>query len=366
MKRICLVIPSLQPGGMERVMSELSHFFSEKKEIDLHLVMYGKNRDVFYSIPKNITIHKPEWEFDNNKRAFNTVKTLYFLRKKIQEIQPDTILSLGEYWNSFVLLSLYGLDYPIYVSDRCQPDKNLGFFHEYLRKWLYPKAAGVIAQTKTAKSIFSEKKLNKNIKVIGNPIYSIQPPGHKIKKENIILTVGRLIESKHHDRLIHIFNSINPGDWKLVIVGGNALKQQGRERLNSIIEEYGIEDSVELTGTVSDVEKYYNISKIFAFTSSSEGFPNVIGEAMSAGLPVIAYDCIAGPSDLIDDNQNGFLIPLFNEKEFAEKLKKLIHNDELRKSMGRESRQKIEANSLEVIGEKYYLFIVNDYENPSN
>ena len=129
-KIICLVIPSLQAGGMERVMSELAWHFSTKKEVELHLVLYGINQEIFYTLPDNIVIHKPKFRFKNSFRLFYTLKTLGYLRKTISRIKPDTVLSFGEYWNSFVLLSLLFKKYPVYVSDRSQPNKSLGRIHE--------------------------------------------------------------------------------------------------------------------------------------------------------------------------------------------------------------------------------------------
>lgn len=97
MKRIALVIPSLQAGGMERVMSELSNHFVSKDEVDLHIILYGIRRDIFYSISNKITVHKPDFEFDSSKRLWNTIKTLWFLRKKLKKLEVDAALSFGEY-----------------------------------------------------------------------------------------------------------------------------------------------------------------------------------------------------------------------------------------------------------------------------
>jgi glycosyltransferase involved in cell wall biosynthesis len=66
-------------------------------------------------------------------------------------------------------------------------------------------------------------------------------------------------------------------------------------------------DKVFLEGEQKEIDPWYHRAKLFAFTSSSEGYPNVVGEALSAGLPVVAYDCIAGPSDMIDDGKTGIL-----------------------------------------------------------
>lgn len=350
---------------MERVMSELAINFAASKSNDVHVVLYGIKRDVFYSLPSNITLHKPEFEFTNKRRVWSTIKTLFFLREKIKNIHPDIVLSLGEYWNSFVLLSMLGLNYPVYVSDRCKPDKYLGVVHEKLRKMLYPSAAGIIAQTEVARNVYAQKKLNSNVRVIGNPIRQIKKSENFDKKKNIVLTVGRLIESKHHDRLIQIFSKIKNDDWKLVIVGGDALKQDGLTRLKELVKNMKLEDRVEFTGNVSDVDSYYLKSKIFALTSSSEGFPNVIGEAMSAGLPVVSYDCIAGPSEMIEDGVNGYLVPQFNDQLFLLKLEKLINDDDLREKMGSKGRSMIKNFSSEQISKKFYSFIA-EYESTPN
>jgi GalNAc-alpha-(1->4)-GalNAc-alpha-(1->3)-diNAcBac-PP-undecaprenol alpha-1,4-N-acetyl-D-galactosaminyltransferase len=191
---------------MERVMSELARFLSTKEELQLHLILYGKSREIFYTLPGNVIIHKPDFRFNNKYRLFFTLRTIGFLRKKISSIKPDTVLSFGEYWNNFVLLATLFLKFPIYVSDRSQPNKSLGKLHDLLRKQLYARASGVIVQSQKAYDIYENKFKGLNIKVIGNPIRNINLQT-SLKKENQILMVGRLIKTKHHDNLIKIFAS---------------------------------------------------------------------------------------------------------------------------------------------------------------
>ena len=136
--------------------------------------------------------------------------------------------------------------------------------------------------------------------------------------------VGRLIKTKHQDRLIEMFLELDYPGWKLALVGYDDLYQDNFKRLQAIIDQNNSQDKVVLVGREVDVDSFYRRSKIFAFTSSSEGFPNVIGEAISAGLPVVSYDCIAGPSELITQDQNGFLVPVFDDEQFREKLRLLI------------------------------------------
>lgn len=342
---------------MERVMAEVAHYFCGKKELDVHLILYGIKRDIFYPLPANIIVHKPSFRFNDRFRLISTLRTIAFLRKKISGLAPQAVLSFGEYWNNFVLLAMYGLNIPVFVSDRSQPDKSLGKFHDRLRNWLYPRAKGVIAQTEKARQIYEKWYRHPNIRVIGNPVRSI-PARPDVVKENLVLMVGRLIKSKNQDKLIEMFARINMPDWKLVLVGYDHLKQQNMSRLQALARELNIEDRVVFAGKQADVESYYLKSSIFAFTSSSEGFPNVIGEAMSAGLPVISFDCVAGPSDLITDGHDGLLIPLFDCEMFRVKLEKLMTDASLRERLGMNARESIKRFSIDGIGERFFQFIM--------
>jgi glycosyltransferase involved in cell wall biosynthesis len=300
----------------------------------------------------------PAFEFNNKRRLINTIKTLFFLRRTIKRIHPYSILSFGELWNSFVLLSLYGLKCKVFISDRCQPDKKFSRFHDRLRKLLYPGATGIVAQTGKAKEIYHTQFIHNNIRVIGNPIRVFDIP-EGINKEKVVLMVGRLIETKHQDKLIEMFLRISKPGWKLILVGYDHLKQNISHKLRQIIKENHAEKYVILAGKQNNVEQYYAKAEIFAFTSSSEGFPNVIGEAMSAGLPVIAFDCVAGPSEMISDNQNGFLIPLFDYTQFQTKFEQLMEDEDLRIRLGKNAKEDIRKYSISSIGEQYINFILN-------
>jgi glycosyltransferase involved in cell wall biosynthesis len=357
---LCLIIPSLQAGGMERVMAELAGYFVLKNEYDIHLILYGITREQFYSVPEEIQIHKPGFRFNNRYRLIHTIRTLFFLRFRVKKIQPISILSFGEYWNNFVLLALLGLKYPVYVSDRSQPDKSLGQVHDKLRKWLYPKATGIILQTQKAKEIFLSRHRHDSIAVIGNPIRQIKEKSLFSNREKVVLMVGRLIKSKNQDILLELFARVSPVDWKLVFVGYDHLKQQNMDRLKQLAEELSVADRVVFAGKKDNIEDYYLRSSIFAFTSSSEGFPNVIGEAMQAKLPVVAFDCVAGPSEMITDGKNGFLVPLFNRQEFEIKLKLLMDDVLLRERLGAEAYKSIQRFNKEVICEMFYSFVTQN------
>lgn len=351
------MIHSLQAGGMERVMAELVAYFAKNSQYKVHLVLYGIKRDIFYEVPENITIYRPDFAFDNSKRLWSTLRTNFFLRRTITTINPAAVISFGERWNSMVLLALLGTRVPVFVSDRAQPDKSLGRVHDFLRRFLYPKATGVIAQTEKALQIYKKMYNQSNFKVIGNPIRPI--PDRDLRKENHILMVGRYIQSKQQDVLIDIFSRLQAPDWKLVLVGYDHLKQSNQVAWEKLAEELGVADRVVFAGKQSDVEHYYLSSKIFAFSSASEGFPNVVGEAMSAQLPVVAFDCIAGPSDLIKDNFSGFLIPMNDREMFAKRLQQLIDNETLRAELGKNAQTFIQKFEMNYICRQFEQFLMS-------
>lgn len=232
----------------------------------------------------------------------------------------------------------------------------MGSIQNKLRNFLYPTAAGYIAQTLKAKEIAFKNNWNSNIVVIGNPINQVEKQSLD-RRENIIITVGRLIPSKHIDELIEIFRTINEPTWELIIVGGNAKSLNLLEQYQKLVQTLGLEKQIKFSGSTTDVKSYYEKAKIFAFTSSSEGFPNVVGEALSYGLPVIAYDCTAGPADLITDGVNGYLIEERNHKLYIDKLRNLMIDESLRERMGEEAIEKIKSFDADVISGKFFKFI---------
>jgi glycosyltransferase involved in cell wall biosynthesis len=358
-KIIVICIHSLKVGGMERVASELANSFEGRQDLKIHIILYGIKRNIFYQLNPGVIIHKPIFEFNNHQRFYSTIKTLLYLRKKIKSIQPDTVLSFGEYWNNLVLLATLGLKTPIYIADRSTPLKNLGTLQNLLRIFLYPKATGLILQTQKAQQVYIKRFKNLDIHVIGNPISKLESKNF-LQRENYILSVGRLIDTKHHDRLIKIFSKLKHQDWKLLIVGGDVKKQTNKEKLEEQVKTLKLEDQVIFAGNQKDITAFYLKSKIFAFMSSSEGFPNVIGEAMAAGLPVVAYDCMAGPSEIISDGIDGFLIPVFSDILFLEKLELLMKTEKLRNLMGRNGSKNIVKFDSMYISEQFLNVIIKN------
>lgn len=355
MHSIAFVTPSMRFGGRERVLSILVNYFAEEKGIDVHLIIYGKHRELNFSISPKVHIHKPEWEFNDKRKTISTLKTLLYVRRTVKASGADVMVSFEEIWNRFALLATVGMKIRKVISNRNSPLRNYGKLDAFLAKLLYPTADLLIAQTQVAKGIYEKKYKLKKCIVIGNPISRLAPEALlSANRENVIITVGRLMTSKNHDRLVRIFAQVKHDNWRLYVVGGDFANQNNMEKLKRLCVELGVNDSVVFTGAQSDVNKFLLRSKIFVFASEKEGFPNVIGEALAAGLPVISYDCIAGPSEMVEDGKNGYLIPLYDDSLFKERLEYLMENEGVRSKMSDEALASIDKFAEKKICEQFY------------
>lgn len=351
-KKVCLVIPSLRHGGAERVMSVLVNEWSSYQNVEVTLLLLTRQKK-YYPIDEKVTVIEPERGYSPTliSKMFYKIWTLFYIRKEIKKLNPESILSFCEIYNNMVLLSLVGVKCRKYVSDRSNPAKNLGFVHESLRGLLYKRANGIIAQTERGKAILLKKTKNRNIINIPNPLRSISR--ENVLKENIILNVGRNEPTKNQLELVETFKKLNRIDWKLLIIGNGDL----RTKLEQRIDELDIKNNVELLDFQSNIDYYYSKSKVFAFTSLLEGFPNALSEAMAHGLACISYDCPIGPSELIDNNISGKLIPLGDSEKFYQELKNILIDEDLQNKLGENAQYVNSEFSKGKISLQYFNFI---------
>jgi len=344
-------------GGQERVFSVLVNYFSSLGH-EVH-VIFLVHHTPFYKLNDNIRVYWPGFREKNNKRGLMYwIRILFYLRRTMLKIKPDTVLSVPEGYNNLAICVLLGSKIPVYVSDRSSPVRTLWPFHiRILRKIFYPFATGIIAQTQFAKDKLSEIKGVKNskISVIPNPLKRmIHYP--KENDTKVVLNVGRLTPEKNLFELIEIFSEINHPDWQLHIVGDGPLKEQLMNR----IEELRMTDRIFMRGAVTDVDRALSQGDVFAFTSVSEGFPNALNEAMAYPLACIAYDCVTGPSEMIQNDVNGYLIEMGDRNDYKRKLKQLMVDESIRERFKKESQRNRDKFALDVVGQRYLNFILGD------
>lgn len=148
----------------------------------------------------------------------------------------------------------------------------------------------------------------------------------------VVVAAGRLVRRKGMGRLVEAFAPVaaRHPDWQLRIYGTGKLEHQIRER----IAELGLSEQVQLMGHTADLPTAFAEAAVFASASRAEGFPMVMLEAMSSGLPLVSFDCPRGPGDIIHDGQNGLLVPNQDLAALSAALELVVSDEERRRSMG--------------------------------
>ena len=110
-----------------------------------------------------------------------------------------------------------------------------------------------------------------------------------------------------------------------------------------------IDDKVNFFEPVKEIQTQYSKSSISIMTSRTEGFPMALIEAMSCGLPVVAFDCPIGPRSIISNKEDGFLIEAFNCDKFVSKIVQLIESESLRKEIGVKAKQSVSKYDIDKV-----------------
>lgn len=163
-----------------------------------------------------------------------------------------------------------------------------------------------------------------------------------------VIAVGRLDYQKGFDRLIKAWRLVmDKGltDWHLDIFG----QGEWKDYLNNIIHENNLGNCVTVNAPVSDIAAQYTSSSLLAMSSNYEGFPMVMIEAMSCGLPVVTFDYKCGPRDIITPEVNGLIVPNGDIQAFADALVRVMTHTEMRRDMGRAALAVTERYSLETV-----------------
>lgn len=173
-------------------------------------------------------------------------------------------------------------------------------------------------------------------------------PDHMADMENRkVIAVGRYTFQKGFDRLVEAWRLVVSEfpDWKLEIIGDG----EDRNLLKSMIERYGLEDSLSLVPTNSEIEKHYLDSSVYVMTSRYEGLPMVLLEAQAFGLPIVSFRCKCGPADVVEDGRTGFLVAEGDVEAFAMQLKKVMADVNLRRKMSKNALVASQRFSVEPV-----------------
>ncbi len=341
--KITFFTMSLDKGGAERVITNLcNQYLVQENTVTIITCLNTAPQYPLDPRIKHICIDK--WEKQKNQ---NKIKRFLRRRRRLKDIfnvlETDILVNILPE-PSFLALSLKReCRFPMIVSVRSDPVVEYNFLpYKIMMKTLYPRADGFIFQTEDAKNYFS-KKIQKKSVIIPNPINkeAIRTSYNGNRKKEIV-AVGRLIKEKNYPLLLQVYKSILKDfpDYKLLIYGEGRLKKE----LENYARGLGLKEQVLFLGQVDNVFDAIYKSRVFIMTSSHEGMPNALMEAMALGLPVIAIDCpCGGPRFLIKNNENGVLVK--NKKELEEAVIRVLSDDAFSSKIGKNAN--LIANDLE-------------------
>ena len=359
-KKIAVFLPSLEGGGAERSMLNLTRgFLAQGRKVDI--VLCQAKGAYLGDIPEGATMI--ELEASSNlparcavasvnlgdflallrpvllaKKISAEVARLKSLQRYILHSRPDVILSALPYANLCAIWAkqLSGSNVSVVVSERialstyCKAPSN---FRKWRWRYLpelvkrtYPKSDGVIA--------VSDHVANDLIKTIGLPEGSVTAVRNPVVDDTlrsraqrtlehawfapdavpVILAAGRLTEQKDFATLIHAFASVRANrEARLVILGEGRL----RDDLEQLACNLGIQADVYMPGFVENPFQYMARASVLVLSSEYEGLPGVLIQAMACGCPVVSTDCPGGSREILEDGKYGALVPVGNIQEIA-------------------------------------------------
>lgn len=327
-------------GGLERVLAVKSSYLVEKLGYEVHILSLNEPQSKpFYEFSPKVQFHSCEVKGHPINYFFSYVKEI---KKKVAKIQPDVISVCDDGLKGFFIPLILGKKTPIIYERHASVQLNFlnsqqGFkikVQYFLMQLLGRNFDAFVVLTK---GNVNEWKL-KNIKVIPNPLsfYSLNSSGLQKK---IIIAVGSHSYNKGYDLLLQAWKLViqNGSDWTLHIFG----KSDANKTFLQLSESLGLTSYVVFSEPVSDIQAAYLDSSILVLPSRSEGFGMVLIEAMSCGLPCVTFDCPHGPSDIISDKEDGFLVPNGDVQALANAMQKLMFDEKMRMSMGKNSKENV-------------------------
>ena len=340
-------------GGTERMIAEKTSYLAEKFGYDVTIInLFQRIEDINYYLiskkVKQVNLGIPyfsQYKYKYPKRFWVKWHINKLLKKSIieavKQVDPDILIGVSRFNANYIssikcrakkIIECHESKYNTIYDTNI----NRSFFAKYFIKiytslyfhTIIQNADVIVTLTEGDKMLWKRAKY---IDVIPNfSTMSISKYSNCTTKR--VIAVGRLQWEKGFDRLLDIWKVVvsKHPDWQLEIFGEGELK----EELDNMITKANI-NNVKLNGIAHDISKEYASSSICTVTSYFEGFSLVLLEAMKHGVPCVAFDCPFGPRNIINDASNGFLVNDGDTKLFAERLCRLIEDEELRKQFSK-------------------------------
>lgn len=354
-------------GGVDRILSVKANYFAEKMDYEVSIITDSQaGRPIIFPLSDKVKHIDLDINFGMQYKYGMFLRFFFYkylmkkyktrLKKAILDLKPDIILSTCGRDMDFIT-SIHNKCIVIgesHISRNFVRNFHLiekkGFPYNYVAKYWRKKQDNAVKKLDafvvlTKEDAQSWSTVRKSM-IIPNPL-TFMPENRSNYKSKRIISVGRLNEQKGYDLLIKAWALISNRhkEWEINIYGNGELK----DYLNDLIKEYHIMDSFHINTPSYNIEEKYCESSIYVMPSRFEGFGLVLTEAMSCGLPCISFDCPYGPSGIIKDGIDGFLIKSNDIDSLANKIEYLIDNEDIRKKMGEQAQINISRYRPDVI-----------------
>jgi N-acetylgalactosamine-N,N'-diacetylbacillosaminyl-diphospho-undecaprenol 4-alpha-N-acetylgalactosaminyltransferase len=376
MKRISILALAMNRGGAEKVIITMLPYLALDYKVTL-VLFYN---EIHFDIPKEVNIElittKKNLNFFQKILFFplSIFKYYNFLKREKIEVSIS-FLTRPNFVNS--IMKLFNRKIRIIISERCYP--SIAYKSHRLRWYLYKGLIPFLynrADILFSNSVHINKDLQHNFNitipmvVIYNPIEIplLDNDFEKKTDEFKIVNVGSFTLVKNQKLII---DAINPLNFKtrLTLIGDGPKKNE----LLNYVETHRLNDIIDFTGKINNVNEYLFKNDCFVLSSNTEGFPNALLEAMAAGLPVISTNCISGPLELLNDNfeveikigeffiaKYGILINVNDERALTKALIYLKENPAELKKLSICSRERSKDFVTEVFIKKFERILRDD------
>jgi len=376
MKKISILSLHLGYGGIEKSIVSLANLLSKKYNVEIAVCYKLYDKSVFdlddsinvnylndSTIVPNHKSLKSAIHGKNIKKIFKefaySLKVLHYRKNGminyIKSCDSDVIISTRDIFNEW--LSLYGKDDVLKIGwEHNHFHDNYKYAHKIIHS---AKKLDYLVLVSMDLLEFYKRKMS-NYKCmciyIPNCIESIPQKLSKLNEKRLI-SVGRLSPEKGYLDLLKVYKQLRNDypNWVLDIIGDG----KERDNLERYIKNNNLEKCVTLHGFQGKeyIDKLMNKSSIYLMTSFTESFGIVLIEAMSHGLPCIAFSSAEGAREIINSGENGYLIKNRNYEMMIKKISDLIENPEERKKIGKNARKSIKKYTSDVVGEEWLTLI---------
>ena len=336
-------------GGIEKITSILANEFALQNNV--FIFTFEDNASLAYEINENVQIIVLPVQS-------NKIKELIMLNKILNKYKIDFLIIQDKEYGYLSYLKINKFSkYKIIFCDHSSFNyyfKN-GITNEIERRKKYTKHANaVVVLTSDNVDLYKKEFGYKDNKVFLIPNFLVFKNKNNTYNlsSKIITAVGRLHKQKRFDLLIESFAEVHKKypDWSLEIYG------DGKERnaLQELIIQKKLEKNVFLKGNYSCMDEAYLNKSFLCASSEFEGFGIMILEALNYNLPVVSFNCLSGPSDMIEDGVNGYLVNPLDSNMLATKICDLISDANKRSNFSKNCSFIANKFTKEVVVDKWY------------